>query len=614
MNPKIFENMGWAMAEVYAAVVDQILINLARHFKRIKPGQKVPGSWDYQVKRLAEMGQVTRETEEIILKNLGSADEVLQTMLEEAIVEGLKDAEPGLNRVARKRLSMGEGFLPPELHPKQMQAFQAYYRQSADKLNLVNTVMLESTQQAYQATVADIVNRISRTQSILNTETGEVITGVTSFNQAVRDGVKKMSDNGLTGFVDHGGHHWSPEAYVAMDVRSTVANTAREAVWERSEDYGCELYQVSWHNGARPLCYPWQGKVISKNGWTGEVEDDEGNKVHVYAETETSYGEAAGLFGVNCGHYPIPFFPGFSRIRPPQQDEEENAKEYEESQKQRQLERKLRNEKRDLETLKAQGASDEEIKAQRAKVKAARDNLNGFCEETGRARRSGREYRPIQADYKGADSGPFGYGLPDVEGERSIVGSGGHGFPSSGNEVATDFVESDHYGALFNNIADSAEADQSILSAAKTALNHRNGTDCEDLILLDSKTGEVLYKLDYCDVPHGVNYDDKINAVIEKAHAEGKEIISLHNHPQSYPPSLDDGASAFAHGYKKGVVVTHDGRVFVYSPAEGEMSRELCDAVHDMIEEQIQQTCSIEPWFTTLKDYGMIIEERRCAA
>lgn len=399
MNPKLIEDMGWRMSEVYAAIVDRILINLARHFQRIKPGQKVPGAFEYQVKRLAEMGQVTRETEEIILKSLGSADEALQDMLEEAIRDGLQDAEPGLIQVAKKRLSMGQGFLPPEVHPKQTQAFQAYYRQSADKLNLVNTVMLESTQQAYQETVSDIVNRISRTQGILNTETGEVVTGVTSFNQAVRDSVKRMSDNGLTGFVDHGGHRWSPEAYVAMDIRSTMANTAREAVWERSEEYGCELYQVSWHNGARPLCYPWQGKVISKNGWTGEVEDDEGNKIHVYAETETSYGEPAGLFGINCGHYPIPFFPGFSRIRPPQQNETENAKEYEESQKQRQLERKLRNEKRDLEVLKAQGAPEDEIKAQRVKVKAARDNLNEFCEETGRARRSGREYRPIQAEY-----------------------------------------------------------------------------------------------------------------------------------------------------------------------------------------------------------------------
>lgn len=399
MNPTFINNMSWRMGEVYAAVTDQLLINLARHFKYIKDGAEIGGAWSYQVRKLAEMGQVTRESEQIILNMLGDADAALQTILEESIREGLKGIEKPLKQASEKGLLLGQGFLPPEMAPNQMQAFRAFYQQSADKLNLVNTVMLESTQKAYQATISDIVTRMSATQDILNVGTGEVVSGVSSLNQAVRQGVQKMVENGITGFVDHGGHQWSPEAYVTMDIRTTMANTAREAVFERNEQYGNDLYQVSWHDGARPLCYPWQGKVISRDNISRDVEDDEGNTVHVYAQSETSYGEAAGLFGINCGHYPIPFVPGFSRIRKPEQNEEQNAKEYEESQKQRQLERKLREEKRDLAVLKAQGASDEEIKAQKMKVKNARDNLNNFCDETGRSRRSSRERAPIKADW-----------------------------------------------------------------------------------------------------------------------------------------------------------------------------------------------------------------------
>ena len=399
MNPTFINDMSWRMGEVYAAVTDQLLINLARHFKYIKDGAEIGGSWAYQVRKLAEMGQVTRESEAIIMSMLGDADAALQTILEESIRQGLKGVETPLKKASEKGLLLGRGFLPPEIAPNQMQAFRAYYRQSADKLNLVNTVMLESTQKAYQATVSDIVTRMSATQDILNVGTGEVVTGVSSMNQAVRQSVQKMVENGITGFIDHGGHKWSPEAYVTMDIRTTMANTAREAVFERNEQYGNDLYQVSWHDGARPLCYPWQGKVISRDNISREVTDDEGNPVHVYAQSETTYGEAAGLFGINCGHYPIPFIPGFSRIRPPEQNEKQNAKAYEESQKQRQLERKLREEKRDLSVLKAQGASDEEIKAQRLKVKNARDNLNDFCDETGRARRPNREQTPINATW-----------------------------------------------------------------------------------------------------------------------------------------------------------------------------------------------------------------------
>ena len=432
MNPRLIEEMGYAMGEVYGAVTDRILINLARHFKYISRGAPITGTWDYQVKRLAEMGQVTRETEQIILDSLGGADEALRGVLEEAIMNSLADVEKPLQNAAKKGLLNGGGFIPPQLSAGQTQAFQAFYQQSADKLNLVNTVMLESTQAAYQSTVSDIVNRINATQGILNAGAGELVTGVSSMNSAIRAGVQKMVENGLTGFIDHGGHHWSPEAYVTMDMRTTLANTGRAATFERMDDYGDDLYMVSWHDGARPLCYPWQGKVISRSNRSGTTEDVDGNSIRVYAQSETSYGEPAGLFGINCGHYPMPWIPGYSVLREPQQSEEENAKDYEESQKQRALERQLRAEKRDLEVLKAQGASEEEIKAQKLRVRQAGQELDDFCDETGRARRRNREYTPINATW------PDGYKPPS--GGTMIRGSSagtGSGILSGGASTAT---------------------------------------------------------------------------------------------------------------------------------------------------------------------------------
>lgn len=405
MRPSFLDEMSWRIAEVYGAVTDRVMINLAKYFPFLKAGAELPGSFEYQARLLAQMGQVNRETAQIITKSLAGADEALQDALEAAILDALKNEEPKLRRAAEQGLMNGPGFLPPEVTPNQMQAFQTYYAQSADKLNLVNTVMLESTESAYRATVADVTARIQRTQGILNTATGEVVTGVSSWNQAMRDAVRRMVDNGLTGFVDHGGHRWSPEAYVAMDIRTTMFNTAREAINERAQEYGCDLYQVSSHNGARPLCYPWQGKVISRSGWTGVVEDLDGNKITVHSEDEIeSFRLGGGLFGVNCRHYPMNFIPGFSTIKGEPQDPEENEKEYAESQQQRALERRLREEKRDLEVLKAQGADEAAIKAKNAKVKQASADIDQFCEDTGRARRRNREYTPVNASFEGADT------------------------------------------------------------------------------------------------------------------------------------------------------------------------------------------------------------------
>jgi hypothetical protein len=176
-----------------------------------------------------------------------------------------------------------------------------------------------------------------------------------------------------------------------MDIRTTMFNTGRAAVWETNQNFGNDLYQVSYHNGARPLCYPWQSKVISSTDNARTVTDLDGNEVHVYAQSETSYGEAAGLFGINCKHYPTPFIPGVSIVREGGQDEEANTKTYEESQQQRAMERKIREEKRDLLMLKEQGAPDDLIKAQRAKIRQTDDEIDDFCNATGRARRQNRE-------------------------------------------------------------------------------------------------------------------------------------------------------------------------------------------------------------------------------
>lgn len=394
MNPRYIEEMGWRMGEVYAAVTDRIIINLAKHFPFIAEGAPVTYTWDYQVRKLAEMGQVTRETEAIILESMKGADQALVDLLEETIRESLKPVEKPLRQAAEKGLLLGKGFLPPETAPALTQAFSAYYRQSADKLNLVNTVMLESTQEAYRQTIADIATRFEMIQGTLNTATGEVVAGVSTLNEAVRDAVRKMADNEIAGFIDHADRHWTPEAYVTMDIRTTLANTGRAAIFEQMDNYGDDLYMVSYHDGARPLCYPWQGKVISRTDQSRDVTDIDGNPIHVYAQSETSYGEAAGLFGINCGHFPMPFIPGFSKPVEIQQTEAQAEKEYQESQQQRALERNYRYAKRDLMIAKAR-EDQEEITKQKIRVKNARTELNDFCEETGRERRSNRERTPI---------------------------------------------------------------------------------------------------------------------------------------------------------------------------------------------------------------------------
>jgi hypothetical protein len=63
------------------------------------------------------------------------------------------------------------------------------------------------------------------------------------------------------------------------------------------------------------------------------------------------------------------------------------------------MERKLREEKRDLAVMKAQGASAEEIMVQKERVNRASAQIEDFCDEHDLPRRRNRELTPVNTTW-----------------------------------------------------------------------------------------------------------------------------------------------------------------------------------------------------------------------
>lgn len=417
--PDGVEALGQDMSLIYEWCVNRIMTNIARHFPYIKdPIAK--DAFEWQSAKLAEFGQVNKETMHIIRQSLGPVPEYLRKGLEAEIIAAIQTVEPDLVAASERGLLNGADIVPPMSKAVQRE-LETYYKQAADKLNLVNTVMLDSTEQAYRGVVADITAKLNSTQQYLNQATGSVVTGVETLNTATQQAVARMVENGLTGFVDHAGRRWRPEAYVMMDIRTTVMNTARQAAFDRCDDFGSDIIQVDAHAGARPLCYPWQGKLISRTNNSRDVEDLYGTTVHVYALQETSYGEPAGLFGINCRHFGTPFIPGFSGLGNPDlvQPKEENDKRYQAVQEQRGMERTIRDARLRESVAKARGDK-EEAEHWRGKVKEWSGKIDDFCEENGLPRRKDREYTPIDAKWPlNRNRGPFPYNVEPYQGNAN---------------------------------------------------------------------------------------------------------------------------------------------------------------------------------------------------
>ena len=182
---------------------------------------------------------------------------------------------------------------------------------------------------------------------VMGKSSAKVVMGHMSLQEATRKTIRELARKGIPAFVDKAGREWSPEAYIMMDMRSTLANTARAAQDMRCDQYGIQLIEVSSHMGARPLCAPYQGRIFSRDGSMGITTDGAGGKIYYTPLSETSFGEPAGLFGINCGHVQYPFAPGINFQRYFPYPKEENDRRYQQFQRQRAMERDIRATKRE---------------------------------------------------------------------------------------------------------------------------------------------------------------------------------------------------------------------------------------------------------------------------
>lgn len=373
ISPEFLQQLVTPIEDVYDAIQRDLVVNIA---KKLNIGAALQGDAPFSVSwmsyMLQQIGGLSREHIAIISSYSGSVSKAVQKAVRTAVARSIEAVEPDLVKAVED-----PGYVPAVSETTQ-RIMDAYEAQAIDRCNLVNTVMLESSVREYETMVRDVERRYAAAQKVLNAETGSVVTGAKAANRALRDAVTRMADHGIPGFVDRRGREWTPQAYIEMDMRTTAANVAREAAMRRNEDYGNHLIFVSSHPGARPLCEPWQGHVLSTDGTSGTAKDANGVQHDFIPLESTSYGQPAGLFGINCGHMSFPFVAGRTTINWPEYDHEETVRLYRESQEQRYMEREIRGHRLKADALAAAGDADG-AKEYRRRARVATAELRDWC-------------------------------------------------------------------------------------------------------------------------------------------------------------------------------------------------------------------------------------------
>ena len=223
----------------------------------------------------------------------------------------------------------------------------------------------------------------------------KVMSGAQSYSSAVAEAVEELAAHQTT-ITYPSGHVDTIETAVLRAVRTGTAQASGAMTLEGMEEHGWDVILVSAHLGARygdggenPGNHAWwQGKHYSRTGATPDLPLFE----------VTGYGTGEGLSGWNCRHS---FGPGTVGHNPYDGfNSEENKKAYDLSQKQRAMERAIRQSKSKLIGYQTaiEECTDPETKAalreeyDKITAKLSRQNsiYNQFCEDNGLKRHADR--------------------------------------------------------------------------------------------------------------------------------------------------------------------------------------------------------------------------------
>ncbi len=322
---------------------------------------------EWQMQKLSELHLVNEDTVKALSKATGIADKQIRQAINDTGIATIESVDKELKNVY-STLPM-----PSNID----NVLESYVNQTFRELNnYVNQTLITTNYGEGSA--------MKLYRKIIEETTGKVLAGTTTFHKAVAETTVKWANSGvMTGFIDRGGNPWSLERYISTVIKSTVNRTYNDLRMSRMSEYDVNTVVVTTVPDPRNICSQIQGKVAS----ILPIDENDTGYPSVY---EFGYGEPSGIRGINCRHMFVPFIPGVNTNTQPQYTEDEMKENREEREKQRYLERRIKESKRGLKIAEIYG-DDEVIAKYKKQVRDRQSVIREFINKTKRTRQYERE-------------------------------------------------------------------------------------------------------------------------------------------------------------------------------------------------------------------------------
>ncbi|MBN1046185.1 hypothetical protein DVW08_12615 [Clostridium botulinum] len=222
-------------------------------------------------RRISNSGQLTATTEQqlMIAKDLGIDIKEIEEKVADILKKSQKEVDKLFQEAAATSMAPENELYKKarmatfDINDSELQAYiTAASLQTKKEFRNITGSLGFATKKNGKIVYSDIAKFYQETVDFANMQ---VVTGVTTRQQAVKRAVRRMTNSGLRYVNYDSGYSMNVQDVINRTVRTSANQMCNKLTMYMAEQNGVELFETSAHAGQRPSHSEWAGQVFKWN-------------------------------------------------------------------------------------------------------------------------------------------------------------------------------------------------------------------------------------------------------------------------------------------------------------------------------------------------------------